>query len=255
LKRDDIDRIRTCRVLRLSDVGRDAEVSAAATARRWLAQRHADLLIAGELQQKDKAVSLWFFDRDPTHAWKASTFRLDANLLKEDFGEVASTQLLGVALSVIKPATEENGKYIVVVLKPIADRLRHLLEATGSFTKTQRADLQNALGITLSMIGDQAGDDSALAGAVGAYRVALEERTRDRVPLDWAETQNNLGNALAMLGERERDTARLTEAVAAYRAALAEQTRDRVPLDWAATQNNLGIALATLGERESAWRI
>src|SRR6516164_11179382 len=72
LKRNDIDRIQTCRVLRLPDVGRNAEVAAVATARRWLAQWHADLLIAGELQQKDKAVSLWFFDRDPTHDWKAS---------------------------------------------------------------------------------------------------------------------------------------------------------------------------------------
>jgi len=153
LKRDDIDRIETCRVLLLSNVGRDAEVSAVATARKWLAQRHADLLIAGELQQKDKAVSLWFFDRDPTHDWKASTFHLDANLLKEDFSQAASTQLLGVALSAIKPATDENGKYVVVVLKPIAERLRHLLEATGGFTKDQRADLQNALGITLSVIG------------------------------------------------------------------------------------------------------
>lgn len=137
LKRDDIDRIETCRVLRLSNVGRDAEVSAVETARRWLAQRRADLLIAGELQQKDKAVSLWFFDRDPTHDWKASTFRLDANLLKEDFSQAASTQLLGVALSAIKPATDENEKYVVVVLKPIAERLRHLLEAMGGFTKGQ----------------------------------------------------------------------------------------------------------------------
>jgi hypothetical protein len=76
MKRNDIDRIETCRVLRLSDVGRDAEVSAGATARKWLIQRSADLLIAGELQEKDKAVCLWFFDRDPTHDWKASTFRL-----------------------------------------------------------------------------------------------------------------------------------------------------------------------------------
>jgi tetratricopeptide (TPR) repeat protein len=231
LKRNDIDRIQTCRVLRLSDVGRDAEVSAAATARRWLLQRHADLLIAGELQQKDKAVSLWFFDRDPTHDWKASTFHLDANLLKEDFAEAASTQLLGVALSAVKPATEENGKYIVIVLKPIAERLRHLLEATVSFTKNQRADLQYALGITLSEIGEQAGDNSALIGAVEAYRAALEEQTRDRVPLQWAMTQSNLGNALKTLGERESGTAHLTEAVSAYRAALEERTRDRVPLD------------------------
>ena len=45
-------------------------------------------------------------------------------------------------------------------------------------------------------------------------------RTRERVPLDWATTQNNLGNALATLGERESGTARLEEAVAAYREAL-----------------------------------
>ena len=38
---------------------------------------------------------------------------------------------------------------------------------------------------------------------------ALEEMTRDRVPLDWARTQMNLGLALWTLGERESGTARL----------------------------------------------
>jgi hypothetical protein len=51
---------------------------------------------------------------------------------------------------------------------------------------------------------------------VKAYRTALEERTRERVPLDWATTQNNLGVALRALGARESGTARLEEAVAAY---------------------------------------
>ena len=63
-----------------------------------------------------------------------------------------------------------------------------------------------------------------------AYRAALEERTRDRAPLQWAMTQNNLGNALQTLGARESGTARLEEAVMAYRAALEEWTRDRAPL-------------------------
>jgi hypothetical protein len=49
---------------------------------------------------------------------------------------------------------------------------------------------------------------------------ALEERTRDLVPLDWATTQNNLGAALLALGERESGTARLEEAVAAWDACL-----------------------------------
>jgi hypothetical protein len=75
----------------------------------------------------------------------------------------------------------------------------------------------SSLGISLSR--------SPQEKAVAAYRAALEEWTRARVPLDWAQTQNNLGTALATLatlGERESGTARLEEAVAAYRAkALA----------------------------------
>jgi hypothetical protein len=51
-----------------------------------------------------------------------------------------------------------------------------------------------------------------------AVRAALEEYTRERVPLDWAITQNNLGTAFGHFRARESGTARLEEAVAAYRA-------------------------------------
>jgi len=88
-----------------------------------------------------------------------------------------------------------------------------------------------------------------LEQAITAYRAALEERTRERVPLDWAMTQNNLGIALQTLGARESGTARLEQAITAYRAALEERTRERVPLDWATTQNNLGEALTALAKR------
>jgi hypothetical protein len=69
-----------------------------------------------------------------------------------------------------------------------------------------------------------------LEAALTVYRAALEERTRDRVPLEWATTQNNLGIALEILGGRERGTERLKEAVASYRAALEGFRRDRAPL-------------------------
>jgi hypothetical protein len=87
--------------------------------------------------------------------------------------------------------------------------------------------------------------------AVTAFRLALEEKTRERVPPQWAMTQMNLGVALAALRERESGTVRLGEAVAAFREALKEWTRERVPLDWAMTQMSLGNALWRLGERES----
>jgi hypothetical protein len=74
-KKDGIDRSETCRVLRLG-VGRDAEIAVGQTARKWLEQRHADLLIAGEMLKKEDAISLWFIDKEPTHDWRPSTFRL-----------------------------------------------------------------------------------------------------------------------------------------------------------------------------------
>jgi tetratricopeptide (TPR) repeat protein len=89
-----------------------------------------------------------------------------------------------------------------------------------------------------------------LEEAVAAYRDALKEYTRERVPLQWAMTQNNLGLALWTLGERESGTARLEEAVAAYRDALKDLTRERASLAWAATQNSLETALRLLDERK-----
>ena len=82
---------------------------------------------------------------------------------------------------------------------------------------------------------------------------ALKERTRERVPLDWAMTQNNLGNALSMLGEREGVTDRLLEAVEAYREALKELTYS--PVDRATTQNNLVTYLRDSATRSGTGRL
>ena len=85
-----------------------------------------------------------------------------------------------------------------------------------------------------------------------AYRAALEECTRERVPLDWARTQNNLGTALWQLGERESGTARLEEAVAAYRAALrGMDPRARAARTGRGPRTTSAMRSQTLGERES----
>ena len=249
LKQDGIDRAETCRVLRLSGVGRGAGMEAAAIARELLQRRRADLLIGGELLKKDEAVNLWFVAKDTGQGFEATAFRLDANLLKQDFVQAASTQLQGVALAAIKPATEESGKYLVGILKPVAERLQHLLKDATGFSQMQRAELQHALGLVLGVVGEQGGDKQALIDATMAFRAALKEWTRQRVPLQWAMAQNNLGTALMRLGERESGSERLMEAVAAYRAALTEYTRERVPLHWALTQENLAIVFQILATR------
>ncbi len=47
---------------------------------------------------------------------------------------------------------------------------------------------------------------------MAAYHAALEERTRQRMPLQWAATQNNLAIVLQTLGERMKDRALLERA-------------------------------------------
>jgi tetratricopeptide (TPR) repeat protein len=106
---------------------------------------------------------------------------------------------------------------------------------------------QNGRGVPNQALRDRG--DSHLADAVAAYRLALEEWTRDRVPLKWAGTQNNLGIALRVLSERDSGTVRLEEAVAAFRQALEETTRDRAPHDWAGIQVALGNSLEELALR------
>jgi tetratricopeptide (TPR) repeat protein len=84
---------------------------------------------------------------------------------------------------------------------------------------------------------------------VTAYREALKEYTRERVPLQWAMTQNNLGNALTRLGERESGTARLEQAVEAYHAAL--EVLGPAAASYYVAQRNLARAEALLAERRS----
>jgi hypothetical protein len=69
-------------------------------------------------------------------------------------------------------------------------------------TPDERGYADNMLGIALQTIGGRESGTARLDEAVAAYRAALEERSRDRVPLDGAFSQHTLANALATLAER-----------------------------------------------------
>src|SRR4029450_2313308 len=98
---------------------------------------------------------------------------------------------------------------------------------------------QHNPGMVLAILGERAsGEESAqyLQQSVAAYRAALEVRTREQLPQQWASTQNNLGMVLAVLGERAsggQGAQYLEQSLAAYRAALEVRTREQLPQGWA----------------------
>jgi exonuclease VII small subunit len=94
------------------------------------------------------------------------------------------------------------------------------------------------LGIALTNVRERESGTARLEEAVSAYRAALTEYSRERVPLNWVNAQRGLGSALLDLDGRESGSGQLEQAVAAYREALNEQTRERMALEWAATRNS-----------------
>jgi len=160
--------------------------------------------------------------------------------------EAKIMELLGSEAQALYEHGRDRGSNVHLVAA-VASRREQLRLAISDYDRgTARVNLGNVL----ETLGERESGTAKLEEAIAAYREALEERTRERVPLDWARTQGNLGNALMKLGERVSGTEYLDDAVTAYRAALEELTRERIPLDWARTQNNLGTALQAFGERE-----
>jgi hypothetical protein len=68
------------------------------------------------------------------------------------------------------------------------------------------------LGLALETLGERESGTEYLQQAVDAYNLALQENTRQRVPLDWAMTQADLGIALTALGRRTHNPGTLQQA-------------------------------------------
>ena len=220
-----------------------------------LKNRNADLAVVGTVKDAGKVLSLWFVPREGDGTLRRGhhlPYELVKVTLQDDFHDDLRAQLTAEALRVAAPlaGTEMRGRVLEKGLNGVTEKIAALLEG-GAVESKRRASLHMALGGALATLGMRESGTERLEQAVAAYTEALKERTRERVPLDWAATQNNLGNALVRLGERESGTERLEQAVAAFTEALKERTRERAPLHWAGMQNNLGNALATLGKRES----
>ena len=250
-----IELVRIHRVVSASGAADDWRPAMRKGALAVLETWNADLAVVGSVKDPGKALSLWFVPRegDGTLHRGDLPYELVHVRLQEDFHDDLRAQLTAEALRVAAPlvGTEMRGRVLETGLNDVTEKIGALLEG-GAVESARRASLHMARGAALATLGERESGTERLEQAVTAYTEALKERTRERVPLDWAGTQNNLGNVLATLGARERGTERLEQAVTAFTEALKERTRKRVPLDWASTQSNLGRAIQILSERSRA---
>eukprot|EP00168_Porphyra_purpurea_P018194 TRINITY_DN6646_c0_g1_i1.p3 TRINITY_DN6646_c0_g1~~TRINITY_DN6646_c0_g1_i1.p3 ORF type:complete len:104 (-),score=18.57 TRINITY_DN6646_c0_g1_i1:31-342(-) len=94
------------------------------------------------------------------------------------------------------------------------------------------------------IVGDKATNvEEALTG----YRRALEVRTREAAPLDWASHSTKWALVYVAAEWWGRRPPTWSEALGCYRRALEVRTRHAAPLQWTATQNAMGVTLANDG--------
>jgi tetratricopeptide (TPR) repeat protein len=234
-----------------ADNPRIAEAENHKKAQSWLVESKAHVLIWGQIMSasgpQTSTLRLHFTTRDTE---ETGSIRLAEQQVFE-FPVIASEPLAAVVRSQV---LAQLGKFqpshpVAEALQVEITLLQNLVDAWPK--GSERAAMQGSLGSAWQTVGLQTGQALALQNSITAYREALKELTRERVPLDWAAIQNNLGGALRVLGVRENGTARLEEAVVAFQEALKERTREVAPMSWAATQNNLGNVLSALGSRDN----
>jgi hypothetical protein len=200
-----------------------------AEVRRHLAEHRGDVLISGDVATKDKALRLRIIPADPSlrpdlrglEGRRPGEYVLTETGLPLDFDHNFNAVLLALVAASVAPATERQGHYLADLLGPAATKLKQLCtHMPAGLDHDQRGNLWRAYGLATWNLGKQTGRNEWLVEAVGAYQAALEEYTRERVPLDWAATHASLGDALCSLGERESGTARLGEAVTVLQSAV-----------------------------------
>src|SRR5215471_15899917 len=196
----------------------DLEVAARAQAQRWLKKKRCDILLWGRLKTTG-VLSLRFTvleqeTTDPaSYIMAGDTFEVSRNLIS-DLGSAVVASMLSSA----KLARDRAGEYIVPRLRNAAERLKPIVTRLNpAFDVETRASLLHAYALIRSVLGSQTGSLVDLEEAIGMYRKALEELTRERFAAEWARNWGNMGAALARLGEITDDRKALSDATKGFR--------------------------------------
>ena len=90
-----------------------------------------------------------------------------------------------------------------------------------------------------------------LQRAIESFQRALEVRSPQRAPNDWASTRCNMGSVYLQLAATG-DGAAARHAASCFLDALKVRTRERHPVEWAKTQASLGQAFTGIAELKAS---
>jgi tetratricopeptide (TPR) repeat protein len=237
---------RTCRVVEIDTASgslADAEAKATEEARALLDGWNADLVIWGEVIEKDKELQLWFVSRETGTAVTGRSYSLtDGYRLPLNFTDNLAQELEAVAFSQLEISDQQ--------LESRLAKFRALLSGTDDQLRPRRTALLYSFGRAAAALGASKLDPKWLEEAIVAYQHTLQRWTRDHVALGWAAVQQSLAEALTFLGFVELDKTKLEQALNIFDEALLEWTKGGVVPRVVSVQASIGDTLTTLGSLE-----
>ncbi|MGA9267408.1 MAG: hypothetical protein WBV79_13295, partial [Rhodomicrobium sp.] len=127
--------------------------------RDWLTKKHGDVLIWGEVADKNKVLRLRFVT--PRDGGAAKPYSLNEKLeLPVDFGSDLGAVLAAQAVTAISPVYDRAGEALAALIAPIVAKLKPLAEnPPASFPEETRAQLWNAYAAGEQRLGEERGDN------------------------------------------------------------------------------------------------
>jgi len=213
------------------------------TARRWLIDTEADVLIWGHVPAPGSALHLHFVTLANWDQQAPGAFDFETVLaVPAGFGAEVADLLRTVTLAAALPGTRAKQalkkRALADGLEPAALALDQVLP---EMTSRERATLQSGYASVLAAAARPGYDAELLARAAERYRIAASVLSEKESPEDWARVHKHLGSILHIEGERNRDPAMLDKAESLLIDAADILDRAGHPRAWGALQNRLGL--------------
>jgi len=223
------------------------------SARKWLLQQDADVLIWGHIPSPGHVIHLHFitlanWDQQAPGAFDPETFLA----LPVDFGTEFADLLRAVALAASIPRSNEKKHLRAQALfEALNAGLTALDHIPPEMTTRERVSIHMCFANSLCAASRPGYNSELLGRAADRYRNILTMLSQHESPQDWAIAQKHLGSILHIEAERNGDADQLEEAIISLRAAFETLEPDRHPKARAILQNRLGLICYRQGFEDS----
>jgi len=223
------------------------------SARKWLIQQDADVLIWGHIPTPGQVIHLHFITLASWDQQAPGAFDLETSLaLPVDFGPEFADLLRAVALAASLPRSSEKKHLRAQALyEALSAGLPALDQIPRELTSRERASIHMCFANSLCAASRPGYNSELLGQAADRYRNILAFLNQHESPFDWAHAQKHLGSILHIEAERNGNAGQLEEAVISLRAAFEVLETDRHPKARAILQNRLGLICYRQGFEDS----